>query len=81
VDFDFHLTGKATASWNVLTGFGENVSAPPFPTGGTFTPGNPAQGELICFAVDTPVLNQIAFNHLTGTATVINAANKAASQS
>jgi hypothetical protein len=70
VDFDFYLTPKATASWDVVTGFGENVSAPTFPSNGTF-PGNPHEGELICFAVDAGVQNQIAFNHLTGTATVV----------
>jgi hypothetical protein len=70
VDFDFHLTGKATASWEVLTGGGD-IAAPLFPTGGTFPVGNPRRGELICFATDVAVQNQIAFNHLTGTATVV----------
>jgi len=70
VDFDFTLTGKATASWEVLTGSGD-ISAPPFPSGGTFTPGNPARGALICFAVDAGTQNQISFNHLTGTATQV----------
>jgi hypothetical protein len=71
VDFDFFLTPKATASWDVYTGFGENISAPAFPTHGTFRYGDPYQGELVCFAVDSGVQNQIAFNHLTGTATVV----------
>jgi len=78
VDFDFHLTGKATYSWEVLTGSGD-IAAPLFPSGGTF-PGNPAKGELICFATDTAVQNQIAFNHLTGTATVIALADTDATQ-
>jgi hypothetical protein len=69
VDFDFELTAKQVASWDVLSGTG-TISAPPFPSGGTFSPGNPSRGELICFAVDFSVSNQIAFNHLTGTATV-----------
>jgi hypothetical protein len=78
VDFDFHLTGKATVSWEVLTGSGD-IAAPLFPSGGTF-PGNPAKGELICFATDVAVANQIAFNHLTGTATVIDLADTDAIQ-
>jgi hypothetical protein len=76
VDFDFFLTPKATASWDVLTGFGENVSAPSFPTdvgNPTFSPIHSVdEGELVCFAVDSGVQNQIAFNHLTGTATVVH---------
>jgi hypothetical protein len=78
VDFDFILTGKATVSWEVLTGSGD-IAAPLFPSGGTF-PGNPARGELICFAVDGAVANQIAFNHLTGTATVVALADTDATQ-
>ena len=78
VDFDFHLTGKATASWEVLTGSGD-IAAPLFPSGGTF-PGNPRRGELICFATDGAVQNQIAFNHLTGTATVVALADTDARQ-
>ena len=70
VDFDFTLTAKATASWDAF--FGDGLGAPPFPTNGTFTPSNPFRGELICFAVDAGGANQIAFNHLTGTATVVN---------
>jgi hypothetical protein len=78
VDFDFTLTGKATASWEVLTGSGD-IAAPLFPSGGTF-PGNPRRGELICFATDVAVQNQIAFNHLTGTATVVALADTDARQ-
>jgi len=78
VDFDFTLTGKATVSWEVLTGSGD-IAAPLFPSAGTF-PGNPRRGELICFAVDKPVQNQIAFNHLTGTATVWDRADTDARQ-
>ena len=77
VDFDFTLTAKATASWDALTGSG--VGAPPFPTNiiyrpiPGFGPVNPNRGELVCFAVDQGGANQVAFNHLTGTATVVNA--------
>jgi hypothetical protein len=78
VDFDFTLTGKATASWEVLTGSGD-IAAPLFPSSGTF-PGNFRRGELICFATDAAVLNQIAFNHLTGTATVVALADRDARQ-
>jgi len=69
VDFDFTLTAKATASWDAF--FGDGIGAPPFPTNGTFTPANPNRGELVCFATDAGGANQIAFNHLTGTATVV----------
>ena len=82
-DFDFFLTPKGTISWEVLTGSGENFggfSAAQFPIGGSFTPGNPFRGELVCFAVDQPALNQIAYNHLTGTATVVALADTDATQ-
>jgi hypothetical protein len=69
-DFDFLLTGKQTASWDVLTGNG-TIAAPQFPSGGLFA-GNPNRGELVCFAVGFAVAHQLAFNHLTGTATVIH---------
>ncbi|MGH6813222.1 MAG: hypothetical protein ACREDM_13105 [Methylocella sp.] len=78
VDFDFTLTPKATVSWEVLTGSGD-IAAPLFPSAGKF-PGNAARGELICFAVDAGALNQIAFNNLIGTATVVNLADKDARQ-
>lgn len=72
VDFDFDLSAKQTLTWDVLDGESDiNFNAPLFPSGGTF-PGDPTQGELICFAVDAGSANQIAFNHLTGTATVID---------
>jgi YVTN family beta-propeller protein len=79
VDFDFHLTGKATLSWEVLTGSGD-IAAPRFPTGGAFPGGNAARGELICIATDVSIQNQIAWNHLTGTATVIDLNDPAATQ-
>jgi len=78
VDFDFKLTAKATFSWEVLTGSGD-IAAPLFPSSGTF-PGNVAKGELVCFAVDAAAANQIAFNHLTGTATVVALADADATQ-
>jgi hypothetical protein len=71
VDFDFHLTGKQTASWSVGTRQVDQVQPPRFPTHGTFSPGNPYRGALICFATNAAVTAQIAFNHLTGTATVV----------
>ena len=79
VDFDFDLTAKATASWDALTGAG--IGAPPFPTNSVyipipgFGPVDPFRGELVCFAVDQGGANQIAFNHLTGTASVVKAAD------
>ena len=77
VDFDFDLTAKATASWDAETGSG--IGAPPFPTDrspvytpipGFFPVPNPFRGELVCFAVDQAGANQIAFNHLIGSAMV-----------
>jgi hypothetical protein len=78
VDFDFHLTGKATASWSVKTLDGDQVQPPVFPISGSFSPGPPYaptsiyRGELVCFATNAGVRAQIAWNHLTGTATVTN---------
>jgi hypothetical protein len=75
VDFDFTLTAKATASWDAL--LGDGIGAPPFPTNVAYTPVapfgavDPFRGELLCFATDAGGANQIAFNHLTGTATVV----------
>ena len=75
VDFDFSLTAKQTLSWDVLSGKSDvSFSAPLFPSSGTF-PGDASEGELVCFAVDAGVANQIAWNHLTGTATVIDTAD------
>lgn len=84
VDFDFFLTPKATASWDVL-GRDGTIGPAPFPTGGspTFTnfnplpkdlvPPDPFRGELICFAIKSTASGQaqVAFNHLIGTATVV----------
>src|SRR5262249_25689584 len=78
VDFDFTLTAKATASWDAF--FGDGIGAPPFPTDGTFFPSSPFRGELVCFATDVAGANQIAFNHLTGTATVVSTADADAIQ-
>jgi hypothetical protein len=78
VDFDFHLTGKQTASWTVGGRYGDQVTPAAFPVHGTFNPGspfaatNPYRGTLICFATNNGVTAQIAWNHLTGTATVID---------
>lgn len=71
VDFDFHLSAKATASWDVKTLQGDQMTPAAWPTNG-FYPGNANRGALACFATDAGRQNQIAFNHLTGTATVID---------
>ena len=65
-DFSFPISGKGSVSWDVLTHSG-SIAPPPFPSGGTFL----GVGELICFAVDAAGANQVRFNHLTGTATVV----------
>jgi hypothetical protein len=74
--FDFDLTGKATASWDVKTLQGDGVVPAAFPITGSFNvsgypAGNGYNGELNCFAVDAGDKNQISFNNLSGTATVL----------
>jgi len=74
VNFDFDLSAKQTGSWDVYTTKGDQVSPAKFPTNPgrpIFPDGNPYKGELICFAVNEGREFQIAFNHLTGTATVV----------
>ena len=78
VDFQFSITPKQTTSWDVLTHSGD-IAAPEFPLDGTF-PGDAAVGELICFAVDAAGSEQVRFNHLSGTATVISFADLDARQ-
>jgi len=80
VDFNFDLSSKQTASWEVLTGTGD-IAAPLFPSDAPFPgPGNIFKGELICFAVDAGAQNQIAWNHLVGTATVVSSGDADATQ-
>jgi hypothetical protein len=74
VDFDFHLSPKQTASWAVKSLHGDRVSPPAFPISGSYAPGSIYRGILACFATDIGATYQIAFNHLTGTATVANTA-------
>ena len=73
VNFDFDLSAKQTGSWDVYSTKGDQVSPAKFPTnpGLPFFPGNAYKGELICFAVNEGREFRIAFNHLTGTATVV----------
>jgi hypothetical protein len=76
VDFDFNLTGKQTVSWSVGSLDGDQVTPAAFPTGGSWSGGGgyptPSiyRGELICFATNQDRTAQIAFNHLSGTATI-----------
>jgi hypothetical protein len=75
VDFDFTLTAKQTVSWDVLYPlYGDHVQPPPFPTqaGNPSFPGNPMRGELVCFATNAGGTFQVAWNELTGTATVLH---------
>ena len=73
VDFTFTLTHNAVLSWEALEGDGDVIGVSPFPYGGDYPQlGSDRYGELVCFAVDGSASNQIAFNHLTGTATVVN---------
>lgn len=74
VNFDFELTAKATASWDVYTQSGDHVNPPTFPANAG-TPawvGNPNRGELVCFATNDGRQFQVAWNELIGSATVLN---------
>jgi hypothetical protein len=82
VNFDFELSAKQTVSWDVLAGAGDQIHPPPFPTnkGNPDFAGNPYRGELICFATDDGRQFQVAWNELTGTATVMALKDKSAAQ-
>jgi hypothetical protein len=74
--FGWPLPGNATASWDVGTHTGDNVTPPPWPTYTSFlTPpfpgGSAVRGELVCFAINNAATFQIAWNELTGTATPV----------
>jgi len=79
VDFDFFLTAKQTVSWAVGSMDGDHVHPPAFPRSGNWSPNPPYaptsanRGELVCLATNAAVTAQIAFNHLVGTATVVDA--------
>jgi len=79
VDFSFGVSPKGTVSWDVLTHSG-GIAPPAWPVGGSFLQGDPNTGELVCFAVDGAGANQVRFNHLTGTATVVYFNDKDANQ-
>ena len=79
VDFSFAISGNGTVSWDVGTRAGDGLAVPVFPTGGNFGPPGFAAtsadlGELVCFAVDPTYNYQVEFNHLYGTATVLDLA-------
>jgi len=75
-DFEFVLTKKQPVWFDAKTGLGsDDLEAAVFPTdaarGGIY-PGDVNVGELICWAVDGPGHNQISWNHLIGSATVVD---------
>ena len=79
VDFSFLISGNGTVSWDVGTRAGDGLAVPVFPTGGNFGPPgfqatSATLGELVCFAVDPTYNYQVEFNHLYGTATVLDLA-------
>jgi hypothetical protein len=80
VDFDFNLTAKQTVSWDVGTRQGDHVVPPQFPTYSGGYPGDKYRGELICFATTAAGDSQIAWNELTGDATVMSLNTKGANQ-
>jgi hypothetical protein len=85
-DFSFDITANGTVSWDVGTQSGDHVVPNAFPIGVRvpapvgFNPQSSFRGELICFATDAVGQNQIAFNHLFGTATVLKLADGDARQ-
>lgn len=81
-NFDFTLTGKQTVTWDALTLAGDQVNPNRFPSGPGNPPwtGNPNRGELICFATSMGRQTQVAWNELTGTATVLHLADTDAIQ-
>jgi hypothetical protein len=72
VDFTISLSAKATVSWDVAAAKGDGLTVPPFPGAGPYPAfGSKLTGELICFATtNSSVTGAIAWNHLSGTATV-----------
>ncbi len=62
MDFQFPVTQSQPVYWSVNDGVG-NIDAPPF---------DGKTGELKCWAVDQAGLTQVKFNHLSGTATVLD---------
>lgn len=82
VNFDFFLSGKGTASWDVRTLASDHAHPAAWPTnfGSPAFPGNLFRGSLTCFATDAGRKFQIAHNHLTGTATVLALADQTAAQ-
>lgn len=73
-DFVFRLTPKQAATWDVRSGAGDPISVNPFPVGFDDGYGGSMEiGELICFAVNQSGEAQVAWNHLSGTATVYQA--------
>jgi hypothetical protein len=85
-NFSFVITANGTVSWDVKTQASDHVTPNTFPTGVRipaptgFNPQNRFRGALICFATSPDGLNQVAFNHLFGKATVLKLADTDARQ-
>jgi len=85
-NFSFVISANGTVSWDVKTLAGDHVTPNAFPTGTPvptppgFAPENAGAGALICFATSPDGRNQIAFNHLWGTATVLRTDDTVARQ-
>jgi len=80
VDFNFQLTAKQTVSWDVGTMSGDQLNPPQWPTNSQGGQGDNHRGELVCFATDAALANQIAWNELTGTATVMSLSTPSATE-
>jgi hypothetical protein len=65
-DFQFELTKNQPAYWDVKDGVG-TITVPDFPTQGV-----DRAGQLICWAVSRGGGTQVKWNHLSGTATILN---------
>lgn len=68
VDFEFELTKNQPVLFDARTGDSPSHQVNKFPTGANY-------GELICFAVSNNGTELRDFNHLSGTATVVEIAN------
>jgi len=75
VNFGFDMAPNQTVTWEVGTSNGNDIAAGAFPVwvgSPSYANGSVYRGELVCFATDTVASQQISFNHLLGTATVLS---------
>lgn len=81
VDFQFELTANQPFWFDVRTGDGTTPVAPYPNTPSNGFPNRPTPlgaGMLVCWVVDVEGINQLKWNHLAGTATIIDHGNGSA---